>query len=217
MTGRIGGRRRGGLAFSLRGVAALLLTMLMVAALAGCGGDSPDDGRERDSSRPEATESREEAAEDRAARRETRQASPGATAEPEATEAAGGAMPRLRGVEVVEETEGEFASVSAGGGHTCGVRRDGAVACWGDDGEGQATPPGGEFASVSAGGGHTCGVTRDGAVACWGRDGKGQATPPAGEFASVSAGWDHTCGVMRDGAVACWGSQARGLTAADFE
>ena len=27
--------------------------------------------------------------------------------------------------------EGEFASVSAGGAHTCGVRLDGSVACWG--------------------------------------------------------------------------------------
>ena len=143
MTGRTGEGRRGSLAFSLRGV----------AALAGCGGDSPDDGRDddgrdRDSSRPDATESREEATEDRAARRETRQASsgatdepaarratrpasPGATDDPDATEAADGAMPPLGVVEVVEETEEEFASVSAGIEYTCGVRRDGAVVCWG--------------------------------------------------------------------------------------
>ena len=101
--------------------------------------------------------------------------------------------------------DGEFASVSAGGLHTCGVKRDGSVACWGWNEYGQATPPAGEFASVSAGGLHTCGVKRDGSIACWGRNRYGQATPPAGEFASVSAGWDHTCGVKRDGSVACWG------------
>ena len=28
-------------------------------------------------------------------------------------------------------TEGEFASVSAGASHTCGLRVDGSVACWG--------------------------------------------------------------------------------------
>ena len=33
-----------------------------------------------------------------------------------------------------------FASVSAGYEYTCGVRDDGSVACWGDDGYGQATP-----------------------------------------------------------------------------
>ena len=48
-------------------------------------------------------------------------------------------------------TPGDFASVSAGLDHTCGVGIDGSVACWGDDRLGQATPPEGEFASVSAG------------------------------------------------------------------
>ena len=105
---------------------------------------------------------------------------------------------------------GEFASVSAGLFHTCGVRRDGAVACWGDDESGEATPLAGEFASLSAGGAHTCGVRRDGSVACWGNDGYGVASPPAGEFASVSAGWGHTCGVRTDGAVACWGDDRNG-------
>ena len=100
---------------------------------------------------------------------------------------------------------GEFASVSAGGRHTCGVRRDGSVACWGSNEYGQATPLAGEFASLSAGSNHTCGVRRDGTVICWGDDDYGQATPPAGEFASVSAGDYHTCGVLWDGSVACWG------------
>ena len=62
---------------------------------------------------------------------------------------------------VVPQTRpaGGFISVSAGGAHTCGVRADGTVECWGWnedlDGNvvGQATPPSGEFASVSAGGG----------------------------------------------------------------
>ena len=74
--------------------------------------------------------------------------------------------------------------------YTCGVKRDGSVACWGDGTAlGQATPPAGEFASVSAGGFHNCGVRRDGSVACWGSNGDGRTRPPAGEFASVSAGW----------------------------
>ena len=36
-----------------------------------------------------------------------------------------------------------FVSVSAGAIHTCGVRGDGSVACWGSNGSGQATPPAG--------------------------------------------------------------------------
>ena len=63
---------------------------------------------------------------------------------------------------------GEFASVSAGTFHTCGVRTGGSVECWGSNEDGRATPPSGEFASVSAGWDHTCGVRTDGSVACWG-------------------------------------------------
>ena len=99
-----------------------------------------------------------------------------------------------------------FSSVSAVGGHTCGVRVDGSVACWGNDGFGQATPPEGEFASVSAGFRHTCGVRMDGSVAWWGSSGR--ITPPEGEFASVSAGGKHTCGVRMDGSVSCWGNNS---------
>ena len=105
---------------------------------------------------------------------------------------------------------GEFTSVSAGHSHTCGVKRDGTVACWGWNLQGQTTPPAGEFASVSAGWVHTCGVRRDGSVVCWGRNRYGPATPPAGEFASVSAGNQHTCGLKHDGSVACWGSNFYG-------
>ena len=62
---------------------------------------------------------------------------------------------------------GSFVSVSAGDAHTCGLRSDGSVACWGSDEIGQATPPAGSFVSVSAGDYHTCGVRSDGSVACW--------------------------------------------------
>src|SRR5262245_27776175 len=68
-------------------------------------------------------------------------------------------------------------TISAGGFHTCGVKTDGTLACWG-----QATPPGGTFTQVSAGFAHTCGVKTDGTLACWGANGDGQATPPGGTF-----------------------------------
>ena len=106
--------------------------------------------------------------------------------------------------------ETEFASVSAGGFHTCGVKTDGSVACWGQELFGEATPPAGEFITVSVRGFHTCGVKTDGSVACWGQDLFGEATPPAGEFISVSAGGSHTCGVKTDGSVACWGDDTVG-------
>ena len=37
----------------------------------------------------------------------------------------------------------ESGAVSAGFYHSCGVRSDGTVACWGDNSSGQASPPGG--------------------------------------------------------------------------
>ena len=104
----------------------------------------------------------------------------------------------------------EFASISAGRYHTCGLGTDGYVGCWGDDWNGSTMPPDGTFSSVSASEYHTCGVRTDGTVACWGSDSDGQATPPEGEFASVSAGPEHTCGVRTDGAVVCWGSDDDG-------
>ena len=85
------------------------------------------------------------------------------------------------------------------------MRSDGSVACWGYNGDGQATPPAGSFDSVSAGGNHTCGVRSNGPVVCWGYNEYGQATPPAGFFVSVSAGGGQTCGVRSDGSAACWG------------
>ena len=45
---------------------------------------------------------------------------------------------------------GSFVSVTAGDRHSCGLRSDGSVACWGSDEDGRATPPAGSFDSVSA-------------------------------------------------------------------
>ena len=125
---------------------------------------------------------------------------PEATPEPSAVPA-GGSTP----VPVAISSSGDFIMMSAGESHTCAVRADGPVVCWGSDEHGQATPPTGEFSSVSAGPRYTCGVRTDGAVVCWGEGLFGEATPPSGEFSSVDAGVHHACGVRRNGSVACWG------------
>ena len=54
-----------------------------------------------------------------------------------------------------------WTAVSAGASHTCGIRDDGTVVCWGDDFSGNATPPTGTFESISAGAFHTCAVRSD--------------------------------------------------------
>ena len=76
-------------------------------------------------------------------------------------------------------------SVDAGYFHTCAIRGDGTVACWGSNSDresstyhvGQASPPPGTFRSVSAGNFHPCGVRSSGAVDCWGANWFGQAIP----------------------------------------
>jgi hypothetical protein len=95
--------------------------------------------------------------------------------------------------------------VDGGGGHTCAIKIDDTIACWGLNNYGQATPPSGSFRSISAGSLHSCGVRSDGTVACWGKNADGEATPPSGTFSAVSAGGDHSCGLRTDSTLACWG------------
>ena len=66
--------------------------------------------------------------------------------------------------------------------HTCGMRTNGTVACWGDNAIGQATPPAGTFTAVSAGGDHTCGVRTNGTLACWGDNGERPGHPARGHL-----------------------------------
>jgi alpha-tubulin suppressor-like RCC1 family protein len=103
-------------------------------------------------------------------------------------------------------------TISSGLAHSCGIRGNGTLTCWGRNDHGQATPPTGTFRQVSAGRFHTCGIRSNGTVACWGEDLHNKITPPAGTFVQLSAGDQHTCGVRNSGALYCWGKNDDGQT-----
>jgi hypothetical protein len=112
----------------------------------------------------------------------------------------------------------EAGQFSAGGAHSCAIRADGSLVCWGDDSKGQLDGiPQGEFTAVSAGGAHSCAIRVDGTLACWGDDSKGQLEGiPTGTFTAVSAGGAHTCAIRTaddgdddGGPVVCWGDDSK--------
>lgn len=100
--------------------------------------------------------------------------------------------------------------ISPGSVHTCGVRADGSLLCWGRNLHGQATPPTGSFTQVNAGDLHTCGLKTDRTLACWGDSAAIQGTPSSGEFTQVSAGSGFSCAVGSSGGLVCWGANDYG-------
>ena len=77
-----------------------------------------------------------------------------------------------------------YRAITAGGAHTCAIDADGnavqqtrgVARCWGNNLDGQSTPPSGVvFDEITAGGSHTCGRRGNGVVTCWGENTYGQA------------------------------------------
>ena len=107
-----------------------------------------------------------------------------------------------------------FTAIDAGPDHTCGLRADATMSCWGQNTDGQADAPSGEFAAVAAGARHSCGLRDDGTAVCWGANNYRQANAPLGEFAALSAGGAHTCGLRTDNTIVCWGANHAGQASA---
>lgn len=130
----------------------------------------------------------------------------------------------------------DWASFDVGTNHSCAIRQDGSVWCWGTNARGQigdgtnnnATSPvmadAGPWLSVSAGSEFTCAVKGDHTLWCWGLDtsrqlGDGKTTNSsvpvqektlATDWASVSAGSAFACAVKLDGSRWCWGTNSLG-------
>ncbi len=124
-----------------------------------------------------------------------------------------------------------YAKVEVGGLHTCGIKTNGALYCWGDNtsskvGDGSTTQRnsptaidvGTVYVDLSVGLNHACGITDTGVLKCWGHSGGGQAgtgstttvtTPTVVDagvtYRKVAAGGQNTCGITTAGAMKCWG------------
>ncbi|HEY6559763.1 MAG TPA: hypothetical protein VI072_20915 [Polyangiaceae bacterium] len=128
---------------------------------------------------------------------------------------------------------GCVAAVATGSYHTCALRTDGSVWCWGNNDYGQVWDPSvatrpsptrvslrARVIGITAGGSHTCAKKSNGTLWCWGENyygevGDGTTDSPKlipfqvallGENATdVSLGALHTCARKNDGTVWCWG------------
>lgn len=103
-------------------------------------------------------------------------------------------------------------ALSAGGAHTCAIRAQGDLDCWGDDSREQLDDtPEGQFLSVSSGGAHTCAIRVDGSIACWGDDSLGQLDDlPQRRYVALATGGAHACAIAGGGSIECWGNDSRG-------
>jgi len=105
-------------------------------------------------------------------------------------------------------------AVAAGSWHNLGLRADGTVVAWGNDGSGQTDVPAGlrDAVAIAAGGYHSLAIRADGTVAAWGADDYGQTDVPAGlaGVVGIAAGIWHSVALRVDGTVAAWGDNSLG-------
>jgi alpha-tubulin suppressor-like RCC1 family protein len=134
-------------------------------------------------------------------------------------------------VPVPAATQRRFSLIALGSAFGCGLE-NGAIHCWGENGQGQLgrpTPgpgvapvesPGGTWIGLAAGYFHACAIQSDGAPYCWGSNIHGElgaglhtrsttvvsAVGGGLRFTQMVAGRDHTCGLTAAGVAWCWGA-----------
>src|SRR5262245_31348306 len=100
------------------------------------------------------------------------------------------AQPRLLSGGTLALNPGDFADITAGDNHTCAVKNNGSVYCWGGNSNGQI----GIASNVNCDGYGTC-ISKPTFVMT---------------AAQIEAGAEHTCAVSSNGSAYCWGLSAFG-------
>jgi alpha-tubulin suppressor-like RCC1 family protein len=134
-------------------------------------------------------------------------------------------------------SEVPWSEIACGAYHTCALRSDGQVWCWGGNAHGQVgrgrtadvsdpAPIASElpFRHLDCGGSYCCAITTEGALYCWGENTSGQIgigttvdpqpapvlVAPGTEWSELGLGDSHACATQTDASTWCWGQGADG-------
>ena len=107
---------------------------------------------------------------------------------------------------------GDGLTRSSYGSENLGLRADGSIAVWGDNGSYSIPPPNSGFVAVGAGEWNGMGLRSDGSVSVWGDATFGQRDVPLPNigFVAIAVGGYHCLGIRAGGIVAAWGRNNHG-------
>ena len=111
----------------------------------------------------------------------------------------------------VRTTTATATAIANGGFHSCDIRADQAIVCWGYNTYGQTNAPPGQYTAIAAGYTHSCAIRTDQTIDCWGSNRSGEANAPPGHHTAIAAGNSYSCAIRTDQTIDCWGYRRTGL------